>query len=70
MSEEINFNNTRWDTNTLYTTNLQKIDHRKARYYCPKCDKELKDEWVFCPYCGQKLIEWKSPYDYDTFSYP
>jgi len=24
---------------------------------CPKCEKEVKDEWEFCPYCGYPLKE-------------
>lgn len=24
---------------------------------CPKCNKECKGSWIFCPWCGKKLKE-------------
>ena len=24
---------------------------------CKKCKKELQDDWLYCPWCGRKVIE-------------
>lgn len=24
-------------------------------WQCPTCERELRDDWQYCPYCGQKL---------------
>jgi RNA polymerase subunit RPABC4/transcription elongation factor Spt4 len=27
----------------------------KNKKSCPNCDKELDNDWMYCPYCGTKV---------------
>ena len=29
---------------------------------CPKCDREMTDDFEFCPYCGKKLSSYEDPF--------
>lgn len=31
---------------------LTKWIREKIGVFCPQCDKELNEDWVFCPNCG------------------
>lgn len=57
MDERYNFKNPIDYTTKLIQMALEKWIRDKIGIFCPKCDKEFKEGWTFCPVCGWNANE-------------
>lgn len=53
--------------NPIFDTHVTKLANYKGSYYtrnhgekyrwtCPECGFKIKDEYKYCPYCGQRVL--------------
>ena len=50
--------NIRGEKSEISYWDLKEVNNSYENYYirkCPKCNRELENDFEYCPYCGEKL---------------